>query len=138
MLKQYYGIDGKHLIFFVLCILVSAGASTFLYWVIFGFDTWQSEMTTAQDVMLAAAVQPNAGQANQQTLKSGLKGTTPGQYLCPRDGAVGLPVYNANGSAHCPVCNTTMVFHGAVKTGAQPVATVCPPGSNGMALAAGG
>ena len=98
MLKEYFGLDlGK--LGFVFGLLIGATVSvTLIYWAIFGFDTWKEEAERASDLMMAAAVAPMT-RTPAQTGGAG-------QYICPRDGAVGLPNFDATGVPHCPVCGT--------------------------------
>ena len=103
MLKEYFGLDlGK--LGFVFGLLIGATVSvTLIYWAIFGFDTWKEEAQRASDLMMAAAVAP--------VTRTPAQNGGAGQYVCPRDGAVGLPNFDANGVPHCPVCGQVMGFN---------------------------
>ena len=83
MLKEYFGVDlGK--LGYVVGLLIGATVSvTLIYWAVFGFDTWKEEAERASDLMMAAAVTP----LTQTPAQTG----GAGQYVCPQDGAVGLP-----------------------------------------------
>lgn len=108
MLKEYFGLDlGK--LGYVFGLLAGATVSvTLAYWAIFGFDTWKEEVVRASDLMMAAAVAPIT-RAPAQTGGAG-------QYICPQDGAVGLPNFDATGVPHCPVCGQVMGFNSARST----------------------
>ena len=103
MLKEYFGLDlGK--LGYVVGLLIGATVSvTLIYWAVFGFDTWKEEAERASDLMMAAAVTP----LTQTPAQTG----GAGQYVCPQDGAVGLPNFDATGVPHCPVCGQVMGFN---------------------------
>jgi hypothetical protein len=105
MLEHYLGVDTKQGGYFFGLVMGTAIFVTLIYWAIFGFDRWTGELQRSSDLMMAAAVAPLA-QANP--LPSGA-----GQYICPRDGAVGLPNFDVAGMPHCPVCGQVMGFHTA-------------------------
>lgn len=103
MLEQYFEMEVKKYGYFFGLVIGTAIIFTIIYWVIFGFGRWKAELQRAPDLMMAASVAP-VGQA-----ATGPAGA--GQYVCPRDGAVGLPRFDAAGVPHCPVCGQVMGFH---------------------------
>ncbi len=108
MFKEYFNLDGGK-IGYIFGLLAGAVVSvTLIYWAVFGFDTWKEETRRASDLMMAAAVAP----ATQRPVQSG----GAGQYLCPQDGAVGLPNFDAGGAPHCPVCGQVMGFNSTQST----------------------
>ncbi|HUV49764.1 MAG TPA: hypothetical protein VMW78_01915 [Anaerolineae bacterium] len=114
MLKEYLGVDlDKYGLFFVAVIATSV-IITGIYWAIFGFDRWAGQVQTAADLMTAAAVSPFV----QSPAVSG--GT--GQYVCPQDGAVGLPNFDMAGVPHCPLCGQAMNFYSAASNNFSRVA----------------
>ena len=117
MLKEYFGLDlGK--LGYVFGLLIGATVSvTLIYWAIFGFDTWKEEAERASDLMMAAAVAP----LTRTPAQTG----GAGQYICPQDGAVGLPNFDATGVPHCPVCGQVMGFN---KIGAASLALAAGTG----------
>ena len=121
MVKQYLGVDGKRLGWFAGLIAATVLVVTGLYWSLYGMGTWTDKMQQGANLMIAAAPLTYQGQAGSGILAAG-------QYVCPQHGAVGLPVFDAAGVPHCPVCTQVMCFNG--------ISTV--PQSNSMALAAGG
>ncbi len=108
MLEEYLKADEKAFGYFFALVVGTAIVVTGVYWAIFGFDRWEVEMDRATELMAAAAVAP-FGQVN--TVPSGT-----GQYICPRDGAAGLPNFDASGIAHCPICGQAMAFQGTPAT----------------------
>lgn len=98
--EDYFGVPARSVSIFVGTIALSGLLATGIYWGIFGFGKWQSEMTVASKLMLAAATTP---------IQPGQQGQS-GQYVCPTHGAVGLPRFNAAGAAGCPVCGQPMQF----------------------------
>ncbi|NVL90040.1 MAG: hypothetical protein HWN69_03445 [Desulfobacterales bacterium] len=109
MLEQYFGVGAKKGAGFLVLVLGTAAIVTGIYSGIFGFDRWQNEMQRASDLMMVATVAP---QAPVVPAPSGFG--MAGQYVCPRDGAVGLPNFDAAGVPHCPVCGQVMNFHNAL------------------------
>ena len=123
MSEDYLKIEVKQLGYFVGAIVAAAVVVTAIYWAVFGMNKWTANVQLGTNLMLAAAPGPYQGQPLAG------KGTA-GQYVCPRDGAVGLPVLDAAGAPHCPACNQVMSFNGApVGVGA---------GSAGLAAFGGG
>ena len=108
MLEEYLKVDEKTWGHFFVLVIGTVIVVTGVYWAIFGFDRWEVEMERASELVTAASVAP-FGQAN--TLPSGA-----GQYVCPRDGAAGLPNFDATGIAHCPICGQAMAFHSTPAT----------------------
>ena len=100
--EELPGMDVKRIGMFLGLVLGTALLFTFIYWAAFGFDHWQTEMGTASDLMMVAAVPP-AGQV------AAVPGGA-GQYVCPVHGAVGLPNVGPDGSLCCPFCGQAMVF----------------------------
>ncbi|MBF0507482.1 MAG: hypothetical protein HQK57_00940 [Deltaproteobacteria bacterium] len=127
MLQQYFGLDSKK--FGTLVGLISAVAVivTVIYWAVFGFGTWKKELNQASSLMLAAAGSPGASTARTQPLPIGQPAPAPssisgaGQYLCPQHGAVGLPNFDGQGNACCPICGQAMAFN-SISSGVIPAA----------------
>jgi len=116
MLKEYFGVDAGKL-GYVFGLLAGAAVSvTLIYWAVFGFDVWKEETRRASDLMMAAAVSPLTGGPAETG--------GAGQYVCPQDGAVGLPDFDATGVPRCQVCGQVMGFNRTR--------------SSGLALAMGG
>jgi hypothetical protein len=86
------------------CVIGSAAVVTVLFWLIFGFDVWKQDIRTASDLMAAAAVAPVA--------RAPVNTNVAGQFVCPRDGAVGLPHYDAAGTPRCPIDGQVMHYYG--------------------------
>ncbi|HIJ19427.1 MAG TPA: hypothetical protein HPP58_00115 [Deltaproteobacteria bacterium] len=122
MFKEYFGADAGKIGYFFGLMAGAAISVTLIYWAIFGFDTWKEETQRASDLMMAAAVVPQGSAAGQGVGQRIAQRS--GQYVCPRDGAVGLPQFDGNGVPHCPVCGQVMGFNNT-----QP---------NNLALARGG
>jgi len=99
MSEQYVGVDLKKCGYFSGLVVGTAAVVTVIYWGIFGFDTWQEEMRQGADLLMAASVAPVVPVAPVD--------------VCPRDGVVGLPVIDAGGVPHCPVCGQVMSFYTA-------------------------
>ena len=110
MLEEYIGIEGKALGYFAGVVGAAVVFVTLIYWAIFGFDRWSMEMQRASDLMAAAYV---PAQLQQQPVGMGSPGQG-GQFVCPQDGAVGLPRFDTAGVPHCPVCGQPMMFNGQV------------------------
>ena len=110
--------DVKTYGYFFGLVIFTAIIVTIIYWAIFGFDRWSGQMQRASDLMTAATGTPVA-QAN--TLPPGA-----GQYVCPRSGAVGCPVFDAAGVPHCPGCGQAMRFHRAFSRSPTLAATGTP------------
>lgn len=102
MSEDNVGVDLKRLGIPVGLMVATTLVVTLVYWGIFGFDVWEEEMGQAADLMMAASVAPIAA-------PTGNYGTA-GQYVCPRDGASGLPNVDGQGLPHCPVCGQVMNF----------------------------
>jgi hypothetical protein len=114
MLEQYLEEDIRRFGYFFGLVIGAVIVVTMIYWLVFGFDRWSGEMQRASDLMMAATASP-IGQAY----------TSPpvaGQYVCPRDGGVGLPNFDAAGVPHCPVCGQVMNFAGSQSSGLTPAA----------------
>ncbi len=107
MIGQYLNMDNKNFSYFIGLVTGAIVFVTLIYWAIFGFDRWNSEMQRASDLMMAATVAP------ARHIPAGNGGT--GQYVCPQDGATGLPNFDAAGVPHCPVCGLTMGFHSSAQ-----------------------
>ncbi len=128
MIEQYYGINIKNIGYFAGSVTIATVIATTLFWLVFGFDKWERDITTAQDLMLAAAVNQNdmirvvPGTIKTTKIKVKTNVNATGQFLCPQDGAVGLPVYDTLGSPHCPLCSQTMMFHSAQQQNTKPIA----------------
>ena len=122
MLEQYFDLDGKGLGYFLGAVIGTVLVVTLGYWLIFGYDRWSGEMQRASDLMTAAVAAP-MGQT--YAVPVGQTYTPPaavGQYICPRDGAVGLPQFDANGVPHCPLDGQVMSFVPAQSGGLHPAA----------------
>ncbi|KPA19051.1 magnetosome protein Mad4 [Candidatus Magnetomorum sp. HK-1] len=111
MIEEYIPMDVKKLSLFTGSVIGTVVLTTLLYWFIYGFDLWQSQMNRASALMTAAAMVPaqplqayNGGAYNQNSS---------GQFVCPQHGSVGLPNYDATGLPHCPICGQIMQFHSA-------------------------
>ena len=115
MIKEYMGMDLKRSGLIVGSVLGTAVIVTVAFWLIYGFDVWKQDVRTASQLMAAAAVAPVA--------RVPAATNAAGQFVCPQDGAVGLPHYDAAGVPHCPVCGQVMNF--------------CGVSSNNLTLAAG-
>jgi len=98
-------LDLKRTGYFAVSVLVAAAVVTIVYWAIFGFDRWKGEIQSASNLMMAAYV-PAQVQQQPQT-GTGIAG----QYICPQDGAVGLPRLDSGGVPHCPICGQVMTFN---------------------------
>ncbi|MBF0119411.1 MAG: hypothetical protein HQK79_11290 [Desulfobacterales bacterium] len=107
MLNENNEFDLKKVGLFIGLVLGTAIITTILYWLIYGFDKWKTDITSASNLMLAANVYPSL---QGHTSQSG--GGTAGQYLCPTHGAVGMPVINVQGVPACPICGMVMQFNG--------------------------
>jgi len=113
-LEQYLGVDVRRLGYFFGLVTGAVVGVTLIYWLIFGFDRWTGEMQRASDLMMTAATAPIG-----QTYTSP---SVAGQYICPRDGAVGLPNFDAARVPHCPICGQVMNFASAQSGGLAPAA----------------
>ncbi|MBW1942807.1 MAG: hypothetical protein JRJ51_08225 [Deltaproteobacteria bacterium] len=111
MSEQYVGVDLKKCGYFSGLVVGTAAVVTVIYWGIFGFDTWQEEMRQGADLLMAASVAPVVPVAPVAQPTRSFRSA--GQYVCPRDGVVGLPVIDAGGVPHCPVCGQVMSFYTA-------------------------
>ncbi|NVM57014.1 MAG: hypothetical protein HWN51_02685 [Desulfobacterales bacterium] len=105
MLGRYFEVDAKKYGHFFGLVVGTAVIVTGIYWAIFGFDRWKVEIQRASDLMMAASVAPVAPAPSG----SGMAG----QYICPQDGAVGIPSFDAARTPHCPVCGQVMGFYNA-------------------------
>jgi hypothetical protein len=95
------GYDAKRFGYFLGLVIGTAILVTVIYWAIFGFNRWEGH----------APVEPATN------FPSGT-----GQYICPQDGAVGLPGFDAAGCPHCPICGQVMGFSAAPPTNLSTVA----------------
>jgi len=96
----------RSLLVFAGCVVASAAVATALYWGIFGFAHWSTEMTTANKIMLAAT--PGA-----PVPAPAARAAAPcpgGQYVCPVHGAVGAPQQPGAKTVVCPTCGTPAQF----------------------------
>ena len=109
MFKEYFNVDMEKLGYLFGLLAGAIVSVTLIYWAIFGFDTWKEETQRAADLMMAAAVAP----ITETPAQTG----GAGQYICPQDGAAGLPNFDAAGVPHCPVCGQVMGFNRARSTG---------------------
>ena len=107
MFEQYFGLDLKRMGYFFGLIIAALLLVTLIYWLVYGFDRWSGQMQRASDLMTAAVVSPVI-QTNPAPAPAAA-----GQYVCPRDGAVGLPHLDGSGVPHCPVCGQVMNFNNA-------------------------
>jgi hypothetical protein len=114
MFEQYFGVDEKKIGYFFGLVVAAVVVVTLIYWFLFGFNRWTGEMQRASDLMMAAAAAP-IGQTYSSPPMAG-------QYVCPRDGAVGLPRFDANGAPHCPMDGQVMSFVPAQSGGMIPAA----------------
>ena len=105
MFEQYFGLDLKRAGYFFGLTVAALLMVTLIYWLVFGFDRWSGQMQRASDLM-TAAVGPPFVQATPGPAAAG-------QFVCPRDGAVGLPQFDGSGLPHCPVCGQVMNFNSA-------------------------
>lgn len=106
MAGEHPEIDAKRLGYFAAAVLAAALVVTAVYWAFFGMTRWTKNIQQGANLMMAAATVPSQGQ------KFAGVGSA-GQFVCPRDGAVGLPVMDAAGVPRCPVCNQVMCFNAA-------------------------
>lgn len=116
MIEQYFPAEGKKIGYFFGLLIGAALVVTLLYWLVFGFDRWSGQMQRAADMMTVAATAPTV-QPHTPTPSS-----TAGQYVCPQDGGVGLPDFDAAGAPHCPVCGRVMTFSSVQAGGLSPAA----------------
>ena len=137
MLAQYFDVDVKRIGYFFGLVIGAVIIVSLIYLAIFGFDRWQGGMQGALDLMTAAVAAPS-GQGYSFP-------SSAGQYVCPRDSAVGLPNFDGAGIPHCPVCGQVMSFHNALarnmtlSAGFGRLPPAGPGGmQNNMTLAAGG
>ncbi len=100
------GVDFKKTGLFAVIVLGTTAIVTLIFGLIFGFDRWQRNVTTASQLMTAAAVMPAAPPPSANPYAAG-------QYVCPVHGAVGLPQFDAGGMPHCPIDGQQMAFQGA-------------------------
>ena len=98
-LEQYLGFEPKRLVYVAGTTICTAVVVTLAYCLIFGFDNWRKDITSSTKMMLSAATVP-VGQAPGSSMA--------GQYVCPTDGPVGLPLFDAAGLPHCPICGQVM------------------------------
>ncbi|MBF0413934.1 MAG: hypothetical protein HQK70_14660 [Desulfamplus sp.] len=54
MLEDYLDINFKKFAWFAGLVMMVAVLTTILYWLIFGFDSWNKNVQIASDLMLAA------------------------------------------------------------------------------------
>lgn len=105
MFEQYLGMDMKRVGYFFGLTITAAIVVTLIYWAVFGFDRWTGQMQRASDLMMAATVAP--------PVRTYTAPAVSGQYVCPLDGAVGLPNFTATGVPVCPVDGQVMNFYPA-------------------------
>ena len=103
MFEQYFGLDIKRMGYFLGLAAAAAVMVTLIYGLVFGFDRWSGEMQRASDLMMAAT---GAAPVPADTAPA-----ASGQYVCPRDGAVGLPQFDGAGTPFCPLDGQAMNFH---------------------------
>lgn len=115
--ESRHEVPFKALLVFGGCVLTAAAVATGIYWAVFGFSHWTTEMTTANKIMLAAANAPGAAPVAPGAGAAGAPCS--GQYVCPVHGAVGLPRFDAAGTPRCPVGGEPMQFRSV----AAPAAT---------------
>ena len=137
-IEQYFGLDVKGFGYLSGLLIGATIVVTLVYWLVFGFDRWTGEMNRASNLMMAAVTAP-AGQtyaapftapggqtyAAPFTAQGGQTYAAPstaGQYVCQRDGAVGLPRFDANGVPHCPIDGQVMSFVSTRSGGLVPAA----------------
>lgn len=114
MFELHFEEDAKRFGYFFGLVIGTAIIVTAIYWAIFGFNRWEGQIRRASDLMVAATVAP-VGPAT--SLPPGA-----GQYVCPRDGAAGLPGFDAAGRPHCPICGQVMGFNSSPPTNLTTVA----------------
>jgi ribosomal protein L32 len=130
MSVQTSEVDARTYGYFFGLVISTVIIVTIIYWAIFGFDRWSGNMQRASDLMTAATGTPVA-QAN--TLPPGA-----GQYVCPRSGVAGCPVFSAAGIPRCPGCGQAMRFHRAFSGNPTLAATGTPvPQANTLPSGAG-
>lgn len=110
MVKDYFEVDEKRIASFVGLVVGAVVVVTLIYWIVFGFGRWTGEMQRASDLMLAAGTAPIGPAYPAPAGQTYAPPSTAGQYICPRDGAVGLPRVDANGVPHCPLDGQVMSF----------------------------
>jgi hypothetical protein len=121
LVKDYFGFDTKTVLTFLGLVTLVIVVVTFIYVSIFGFDNWKTSMSQAGSMMLAnfdpqaATPLDNRGELVTPAVPNatpaagaGIQQPGGGQYNCPACGAVGLPVWNAQGSPICPTCGGVM------------------------------
>ena len=101
-MSDRYDIDAKRLGYFVGSIVAVAVVVTAVYCGLYGLKKWTGGVQQGANLMLAATQTPYQAPAST--------GTT-GQYICPGQGPVGLPVFDAAGVPRSPLCNQPLVFN---------------------------
>ncbi len=111
-------VDARTYGYFFGLVISTVIIVTIIYWAIFGFNSGLGEAGQASDLVAAAAVTQNLP---GNTLPPGA-----GQYVCPRSGVVGCPVFSAAGIPRCPGCGQAMRFHRAFSGNPTLAATGTP------------
>jgi len=116
---DYFGLNGRTLAIFwglVICVVVVVTA---IYVLIFGFDSWRSNMSQASSLMLTNVDVPGAEAGPAAAAVMPAAGPTGAQYVCPTCGAVGLPRWSPDGTPTCPGCGAVMIVTGRTQSPSQ-------------------
>jgi len=125
LLNLYFNFNSYKLLLFLGIVVLTTLVVTGIYVSIFGFNSWQSNMSQAGSLMLAnfptpiantvdpntsgsIASQPNASGVATPPAAAPLNGGSTNQFVCPNCGPVGLPNVSTNGMPLCPNCGTVM------------------------------
>lgn len=125
LLNLYFNFNSYKLLLFLGIVVLTTLVVTGIYVSIFGFDSWQSNMSQAGSLMLAnfptpiantgnpnasgsIANRPNASGVTPAAATAPLNRGTTNQFVCPNCGPVGLPNVNTNGTPLCPNCGAVM------------------------------
>lgn len=119
LLEEYFGIDLKRVLVFFGLVLGVFVVITGIYVSIFGMDTWKSSMSQAGSLMLANFDQPATGADGVVRPFAPAAAQTATQYSCNQCGALGLPLWDPNGTPLCPSCGAVMNMTSTVMGGAH-------------------
>lgn len=100
--------NSKRLGIWLALVVVTALLGTAIYISINGFDRWKSDVNSAAVYMQAGLNQPAGQTLPPEPAKGQQVRNQSGQFLCPVDGASGLPDYAVDGTPLCPICGRKM------------------------------